>query len=65
MLEILPCRFGGEAGTRGAGMDVEPVGHCGLVFCGGMLVLEYVGDLAVFTVEWAWNGPWAGLRGTT
>ena len=52
-------------GARGAGVNVEPVGHFGLVFCSGVLILEYVGDLAFFTVVWAWDGPWAGLRGTT
>ena len=62
MLEILPCRFWDEVGARGAGVDVEPVGHFGLVFCSGMFISEYVGDSALFTVIWAWDGPWAGLR---
>ena len=65
MLEILPCRFRGEVGARGAGVVVEPVGHFGVVFCSGMFIAEYVGDLAFFTVGWAWDGPWAGLRGAT
>ena len=66
MLEILPGRFGGEAGARGAGVGVEPVSHFGLVFCGGtVFVSEYVGDLACFTVVWAWDGSWAGLQGAT
>ena len=65
MLEILPGRFGGEAGARGAGVGVEPVGHFGLVFRCGMFVSEYVGDLAFFTVVRAWDGSWAGLRGAT
>ena len=30
-----------------------------------MLVSEYVGDFAFFAVVWAWDGPLAGLRGTT
>ena len=63
MLEILPGRFGGEAGARGAGMGVEPVSHFGLIFGGGVFVAEYVGDLAFFTVVRAWDGSWAGLRG--
>ena len=63
MLEILPGRFGGEAGARGAGMGVEPVRHFGLVFCGGVFVAEYVGDLAFFAVVRAWYGSWAGLWG--
>ena len=65
MLEILPGRFGGEAGVRGAGMGVEPVSHFGLVFGGGVFVAEYVGDLAFSTVIRAWDGSGAGLRGTT
>ena len=48
MLEILSGRFGGEAGAREAGVGVEPVRHFGLVFCGGVFVAEYVGDLAFF-----------------
>ena len=63
MLEILPSRFGGEAGAHGAGVGVEPVCHFGLVFCGGVFVAEYVGDLAFFAVVRAWDGSWAGLRG--
>ena len=50
-------------GASGAGVDVEPVYHFGLVFCGGMLVSEYVGDLAGFMGVWAWDGPWAGCGG--
>ena len=46
-------------------MDVEPVGNFGLVFCSSMFISEYVGDLAFFTVVWAWNGSWVGLRGAT
>ena len=65
MLEILSGRFGGEAGALGAGMGVEPVSHFGLVFCGGVFVAEFVGDLAFFTVVWAWDESWAGLRGAT
>ena len=65
MLEILPGRFGGEAGAHAAGMGVEPVRHFGLVFGGGVFVTEYVGDLAFFTVVRAWDGPWAGLWGAT
>ena len=57
MLERLPDGFRGEVGARGAGVDVEPVGHFGLVFGSGVLVAEYVGDLAFFTVVWAWDGP--------
>ena len=40
MLEILPGRFGGEAGARGAGMGVEPVSHFGVVVGGGVFVRE-------------------------
>ena len=65
MLEILPSRFGGEAGARGAGVGVEPVSHFGVVFGSGVLISEYVGDFAFFAVEWAWDGLLAGLRGTT
>ena len=65
MLEILPSRFGGEAGAHGAGVGVEPVHHFGLVFCGGVFVVEYVGDLAFFAVVRAWDGSWAGLWGAT
>ena len=44
VLEILPGRFGGEAGAaRGAGVGVKPVRHFGLVFGGGVFVTEYVG----------------------
>ena len=57
VLEILPGRFGGEAGALGAGMGVEPVSHFGLVFGGGVFVTEYVGYLAFFTVVRAWDGP--------
>ena len=63
MLEILPGRFGGEAGARGAGVGVESVRHFGLVFGGGVFVTEYVGDLAFFAVVRAWDGSWAGLWG--
>ena len=63
MLEILPSRFGGEVGAHGAGVGVEPVHHVGLVFCSGVFVAEYVGDLAFFAVVRAWDGSWAGLRG--
>ena len=63
MLEILPGRFGGEAGARGAGVCVEPVRHFGLVFGGGVFVTEYVGDLSFFAVVRAWDGSWAGLWG--
>ena len=65
MLEILPSRFGGEAGAHGAGVGVEPVLHFGLVFGGGVLVTEYVGNLAFFAVVRAWDGSWAGLRRAT
>ena len=65
LLEVLACHFGGEVGASGAGVDIEPVYHFSLVFCGGMLVSENVGDFAFFAVEWAWDGPLAGLRGTT
>ena len=65
MLEILPSRFGGEAGAHGAGVGVEPVCHFGLVFCGGVFVAEYVGDLAFFAVIRAWDGSRAGLCGAT
>ena len=60
-----PAVSGVRWGARGAGVDVEPVGHFGLVFGSGMFILEYVGDLAFFTVVWALDGPWAGLQGTT
>ena len=63
MLEILPSRFGGEAGAHGAGVDVEPVHHFGLVFCGGVFVVEYVGDLAFFAVVRAWDGSRTGCGG--
>ena len=53
------------AGVIGAGVGVEPVCHFGLVFCGGMLVAEYVRDLAFFAVVWAWDEPGTMLRGTT
>ena len=65
MLEILSGRFGGEAGAHGAGVGVEPVHHVGLVFCGGVFVAEYVGDLAFFAVVWAWDGSRSGLWGAT
>ena len=64
MLEILPGRFGGEAGVLGAGMGVEPVSHFGLVFGGGVFVTEYVGDLAFFYggtgMGWAVGGVVGG-----
>ena len=65
MLEILPCRFRGEVGARGAGVGVEPVGHFGLVFGGGVFVTKYVGYLAFFAVVRAWDGSWVGLWGAT
>ena len=65
MLEVLPSRFGGEVGAHGAGVGVEPVHHVGLVFCGGVFVAEYVGDLAFFAVVRAWDGSRAGLWGAT
>ena len=40
VLEILPGRFGGEAGARGAGAGVESVRHFGLVFGGGVFVTD-------------------------
>ena len=52
-------------GASGAGVDIEPVYHFSLVFCGGMFVSKYVGDLAFFAVVGAWDGPLAGLRGAT
>ena len=58
MLEILPSRFGGEAGARGAGVGVEPVCHFGLVFGGGVFVTEYVGDLAF--LRWYGHGMGRG-----
>ena len=58
MLEILPGRFGGEAGALGAGMGVEPVSHFGLVFGGGVFVTEYVGDLAF--LRWYGHGMGRG-----
>jgi hypothetical protein len=47
-------------------VSVEPVRHFGLVFSGGMLISEYVGDLASFAVVGAgygalsmsWGSPW-------
>ena len=63
LLEVLPCRCRGEVGARGAGVGVEPVGHFGLVLSGSVRVAEYVRDLAFFAVVWAWDGPWALLRG--
>ena len=65
VLEILPGRFGGEAGARGAGMGVKPVSHFVLVFGGGVFVAKYVGDLAFFAVVWVWDKPVSGLQGTT
>ena len=58
MLEILPCHFRGEVGARGAGVDVEPVGHFGLLFCSGMFIAEYVGDLAF--LRWYGHGMGRG-----
>ena len=58
MLEISPCRFWGEVGARGAGVDVEPVGHFGLVFSSGVLIAEYVGDLAF--LRWYGHGMGRG-----
>ena len=49
----------------GYGVNVEPVGHFGLVFGSGVLIAEYVGDLAFYAVVWAWDGPWVGLWGAT
>ena len=63
LLEVFASRFWGEVGAGGAGVEIEPVSHFGLVFCSGMFVYEYVGDLAVFTVVGTWNGALAGLRG--
>ena len=71
MLEILPGRFGGEAGARGAGVGVEPVSHFGLVFCGGVFVPEDVGNPVLFAVIgagcgalavlWWASGDWKGV----
>ena len=60
---ISASRFWGEVGAGGAGVEIEPVSHFGLVFCSGMLVSEYIGNLAFFAVVGAWNGALAGLRG--
>jgi hypothetical protein len=54
VLEILARCVGGEVGATGTWVGVEPFSHFGLVFFGGMLVAEYVGDFAFFAVVWAW-----------
>ena len=46
-------------------MGVEPFGHFVLVFFSGMLVAEYVGDLAFFAVVWAWDRSGAVVRRAT
>ena len=63
VLEVLARRFRGEVGASGTWVGVEPFCHFSLVFFSGMLVAEYVGDLAFFAVVWAWDGPEAVLRG--
>ena len=54
LLEVIASRFWGEVGASGTGVDIEPVGHFGLVFCSGVFVSEYVGDLAFLAVVGAW-----------
>ena len=65
VLKVLARCFGGEVRATGTWVGVEPFCHFGLVFFGGMLVAEYVGDLAFFAVVWAWDGPGAVLRRAT
>ena len=57
LLEVFASRFWGEvglAGAGGAGVEIEPVSHFGLVFCSGVFVAEYVWDLAFLAVVGAW-----------
>jgi hypothetical protein len=54
LLEVFASRFWGEVGAGGAGVEIEPVGHFGLVFCSGVFVAEYVWDLALLAVVGAW-----------
>ena len=54
LLKVFASRFWGEVGAGGAGVEVEPVGHFGLVFCSGVFVAEYVWDLALLAVVGAW-----------
>ena len=65
VLEILARCVGGEVGATGTWVGVEPFSHFGLVFFGGMLVAEYVGDFAFFAVVWAWYRSGAVLRRAT
>ena len=62
VLEVLARCFGGKVRATGTWVGVEPFYHFGLVFFGGMLVAEYVGDLAFFAVVWAWYRSGAVLR---
>ena len=61
VLEVLARCFGGEVGASGTWVGVEPFCHFSLVFFSGMLVAEYVGDLAFFAVVWAWDRSGAVL----
>ena len=54
LLEVFASRFWGEVRAGGAGGEIEPVGHFGLVFCSGVFVPEYVWDLAFLAVVGAW-----------
>ena len=64
--QVLAYCIGSEERACGAGMSVEPVCHFGLVFSGGVLISEYVWDLASFAVvrtgcgalAMLWGYPW-------
>ena len=63
LLEVLAGSCGGEVRATGAWVGAEPFFHSGLVFRYGVLVSEYVGYFALFTVVWTWGRPLAGLWG--